>query len=337
MPDKHIKEYTEQLGQVTLSDASRDRLGTELAEYADFHATEGSAVPGPDRGAGKRSWQVGFFTVPRAFVPLCALVILVLSGGGTALVAQNSVPGDMLYPVKINISESLRGSLTFGTDDEAELQADILAERVTEAEALEADGRLSGAVENEVKSTVATQYQIASQANAEAELDTADSISDSLGRLATLLNTDTTVAVDSSGASYPAATTMEADDAVEESGMDVDMALTSEFAPESPETSQLLASAYERLKALRNLLIEYESDIPPDVHFELSAVLDEASLLLDQAGHSPAETVASEMLIEATAVLGEVEAELSLMGKLTIDPDTGMITDIDFSQPVTLE
>lgn len=74
---------------------------------------------------------------------ILAIIIAFMIGGGTTFMAQNALPGDFLYPVKIEVNETIKSLIVFDADTEAKLQADFLAERVEEMEILQARGILT--------------------------------------------------------------------------------------------------------------------------------------------------------------------------------------------------
>ena len=84
----------------------------------------------------------------RIIVPLFALVFL--TGGITVFAAEFSLPGDLLYPVKIKAAEPLMSVLAFSDEAKAELSVKFTERRLEEAEELAASGKLN----------TATQYQV---------------------------------------------------------------------------------------------------------------------------------------------------------------------------------
>ena len=76
-----------------------------------------------------------------------ALVIAAAVGGGTALAAENALPGDPLWSVKVGVDERLAGMLA--TDDQAQAQWDLAAiqTRLGEAQQLSSKGALTAQTE----------------------------------------------------------------------------------------------------------------------------------------------------------------------------------------------
>ncbi|MEK7612240.1 MAG: DUF5667 domain-containing protein [Patescibacteria group bacterium] len=86
------------------------------------------------------------FTLYTRTMPII-LAITLLLGGGVSLGAQNSLPGDALYPVKVNINERIRGALTLTSDEaRANYQVALVARRLVEAEQVAQDGDINDTV-----------------------------------------------------------------------------------------------------------------------------------------------------------------------------------------------
>lgn len=70
------------------------------------------------------------------------LILALLFGGSASLAAENTVPGDTLYPIKVNVNEEVRGWLTFSQEAKADWQASRAERRLEEAEQLAVQGKL---------------------------------------------------------------------------------------------------------------------------------------------------------------------------------------------------
>ncbi len=85
-------------------------------------------------------------------MPIFAAIALVaLLGGGTSFAAQGALPGDVLYPVKVNVNEEVRAALTFSSEGKTELNAERAAVRLDEAEKLAAQNRLTAQAKAQVE------------------------------------------------------------------------------------------------------------------------------------------------------------------------------------------
>ncbi|MES2470833.1 MAG: DUF5667 domain-containing protein [Patescibacteria group bacterium] len=74
-----------------------------------------------------------------------ALVVLVFVAGsvGTSYAAEKAVPGDILYPIKVNINEPLRSAVAVKKEAKAEWEAKKAERRLTEARILASEGKLN--------------------------------------------------------------------------------------------------------------------------------------------------------------------------------------------------
>jgi len=76
-------------------------------------------------------WHLPVFVPRRALVTACVVLALLLGGTGTAMAAGGTVPGDVLYPVKM-ATEEVRLAFTFSDLAKAELHVDLAEQRVGE-------------------------------------------------------------------------------------------------------------------------------------------------------------------------------------------------------------
>ena len=77
---------------------------------------------------------------------MAGFLVFVLAGAGTvSAAAGGALPGDLLYPVKINVNESVKIALASTPASRAQVHAELADARVEEAQALAAQGRLDTA------------------------------------------------------------------------------------------------------------------------------------------------------------------------------------------------
>lgn len=77
-------------------------------------------------------------------MPFIALAVAVAAalGGGAAMAAERSLPGDALWSFKIHVNESLQTSLAGSAEARATRHIEAIETRMEEAEQLVAEGRL---------------------------------------------------------------------------------------------------------------------------------------------------------------------------------------------------
>jgi len=88
-----------------------------------------------------------------------AIVIAIILAGGVSVTANNALPGDMLYGVKVNVNENVEKAFSFSSEAKARAAEKHAEERLEEAEKLSAEGKLSA----DVKADLVTKF------NAQAE------------------------------------------------------------------------------------------------------------------------------------------------------------------------
>ncbi len=84
-------------------------------------------------------------------VSASALALIIGSSLGVARAAENSLPGQTLYPVKINVNESVIGSFKRSDTARADWERERAGRRITEAETLAEEGKLGDKEKNEIE------------------------------------------------------------------------------------------------------------------------------------------------------------------------------------------
>lgn len=121
----------------TLSGTERERMRTMLSEYAAF-----KPVRTPVRRSPLRTLRMH-----PVFASAFVLLLLVTSTGGAAYAAEGALPGDILYPVKVEVTEPVVTALTRGDRAQVAWQFAIAKRRLSEAAALRREGRLASSTE----------------------------------------------------------------------------------------------------------------------------------------------------------------------------------------------
>ena len=167
--DTQLQTYKEKWQSVKLSDSSRARIEDSLRSYTEFHPVR--------EVEGSRSIkQVPYSTFLHRFklttMPIAIFLALFVTVG-TSFAAQGALPGDFLYPVKTDVNENVRGAFALSADAEANLQADLLEERLEEAQALHASGKLRGDTAVDVSKRLNSQVKVATEAAAKSDASVA--------------------------------------------------------------------------------------------------------------------------------------------------------------------
>lgn len=118
---------------------------------------------------------------------MLVIILLLLIGGGVSVTAENAVPGDMLYPVKVKVNEEVRAQLSVSAEAKADWEVKRAERRFEEVEKLATDGRLTAEITAEIEerfnahvaafdasaTEVSTEGNIAGAAEARSGLETA--------------------------------------------------------------------------------------------------------------------------------------------------------------------
>lgn len=351
MTDKHTTEYLEKLRNIRLSSSTKERMRDELGAFADFHSVrvvdEGRSI-----GVVQMNSVFALFTHSKTRIMKATLLIALLIGtGGTSFAAQGAVPGEFLYPVKISVNENIKSAFAVNADAQAKFQAKLLAERLEEAQKLAAKGKLEGKLEGEVRANVNAQLEktlaASTEASAVTEVAVRTEVSNTLAsfrnELAILqLNSDITTNI---LASYSTAVSPRNSSALaSQMNTDPSMAMSVEMdapstmsmkvaADADVSTASLIENAQVRIDGLTSIL-KNAVELSVDVKTEMEAQLKVAVKHIADANASlraNAEAQARTQTESALEVIGIIESELSALGEVKIDAETGSIIDFNLN------
>jgi hypothetical protein len=149
MINRLLKKIANQAGRTILSEASKRRIRSDLEMFIDERAVRVE----PD---SRHIFQKPLIMLRRfKFMPYIATIMLVaLFGGGTSVAAQSSLPGDFLYPVKIQINEEVRSFLAFSPESKVRVEIDRVQARLEEAETLMKKGKFDTEARQSVESNL---------------------------------------------------------------------------------------------------------------------------------------------------------------------------------------
>ncbi len=84
------------------------------------------------------------------YMPLAILIALIL-GGGVSVAAQDALPGEILYPIKVTVNENIRIATTFSAEAKAEFAVERAVRRLEEAEQLYGSGEVNADIQTEIE------------------------------------------------------------------------------------------------------------------------------------------------------------------------------------------
>lgn len=136
------------LRSITLSDAERAALRATLIAHMHESGTR-RAVPSP------WSWLLYTKHVQVAFL---SLLIVIGYGSSMTLAAEGALPGDILYPIKTRVNESVARLVTATSPAaEATFETKLLEKRLEEAETLDTREKLDPELKRAVREVIREQ------------------------------------------------------------------------------------------------------------------------------------------------------------------------------------
>lgn len=88
------------------------------------------------------TWFSGQFVFVRRHVALVLILTVILGGSGVTFASEGALPGSVLYPLKVGVSEPIRGLIKTLPEEKIEWQAEKAVRRIEEAEILMAEDKL---------------------------------------------------------------------------------------------------------------------------------------------------------------------------------------------------
>lgn len=165
---KTMKRFSEQLKKkasgLRLSAGERRDLRERLVSYMEYHPLPKSAAASNLNTEDKATLKTEEFTFVRfdfatwaRFGSAFAVLFVIL----LPVVAENAVPGDALYKIKVGFNEEVRSTLSFSPYQKVEWETERLERRVAEARLLASEGKLTPEVEAVVAEAVREHSQAA--------------------------------------------------------------------------------------------------------------------------------------------------------------------------------
>jgi len=140
---KHFHESMQEAAEsVRLTDAERARMRAGFLAHMQEN-------PLPAAAAARPAFLTSFSLSLRSGIAL-VLGVLVVGAGGTAYAAEDALPGDALYAVKLEVNEPLAGALAITPAAKGAWHADVAETRLAEAQTLVAQGRLTASTSDEL-------------------------------------------------------------------------------------------------------------------------------------------------------------------------------------------
>ncbi len=137
--NKEIKNFIKRAKLERLSENEKNTLRAKILEFIAYNPIRGK-MP-----ALREKNYISIFEV-RSFVKAAAflLIIAVVAGGsGVSYAAQNSLPGETLYSIKVNVNEAIEEGFARSPEAKVAVQSKKVERRLEEAQTLAKTNKLS--------------------------------------------------------------------------------------------------------------------------------------------------------------------------------------------------
>jgi hypothetical protein len=176
-----MKRFSEQFhnkaSTVKLQAVEREALRARVVSYMEYHPLPKQAVESYATSSRVKLLQTDAFQaiqIPASLLfrasALFTMALLIV----VPVLAEQSVPGDSLYAVKVQFNEEVRSSLTFTPYQKIEWETERINRRVAEAKLLANEGRLTEEVEVEIAAAVKEHTEEVQKEIAELRTEDAD-------------------------------------------------------------------------------------------------------------------------------------------------------------------
>ncbi|MDC1205309.1 DUF5667 domain-containing protein [Candidatus Pacebacteria bacterium] len=146
--NRETKKFIKDLNALHMDTDAKQSLRTRLSEYADHTPVRETTAASP-----RRSFI--FFLQP-AFGAFLIVFILSSAGIVTTQAARGSLPGDVLYPVKVHVYEKAQQVLAFTPERSAEVALAIAKERKRELSIMTLETQLDEGAEKRSREAYVT-------------------------------------------------------------------------------------------------------------------------------------------------------------------------------------
>lgn len=322
-----MKRFSEKLKKqadsIRLTTVEKADLHARVVSFMEYHPLPAQLVKSKAAAtqAGVRREAFSLISIPSQYFKIAAGAFVFLFVVGIPALAERAIPGDILYPIKVQVTEEIRGSLKSGGYEKVAWETQRLERRVSEARQLAGAGRLTPEIEAEVLEAVRVHQGAAE--NEIATLRTTDAEGATLAQLtlATALNIQSSVLAANDSASTTQGKSTVALAKVLAAGSkemtDKGGAATVSIERLQAQLEIETTRSYELLKNIAAVATEQEQK---DIKRRLSDLDTKMKTALNHAGNNP-----EDAKIELRAAWGDVQKLISFM------------TDIDVRASIAIE
>ncbi len=259
-----MKRFSEQLHKksllIRMKAVEKDELRARVAAFMEYHPLAATSQTVVRKAPVLPPFRV--IRIPALYIRAGIGAFMMLLIVGVPALAEKSVPGDILYPIKVQVTEEIRSSLNRDPYQKVAWETTRLERRITEARQLAKAGKLTPEVQASVLEAVQAQKEVT--VNQIDSLRTTDAEGASLAQLtyATMLDVQSSVLkADDSASTTAGKSTVALADAIDASLVEVqskdDSAAVSVERLQA-QLEQETTRAYELLQNIGQIATEQE-------------------------------------------------------------------------------
>lgn len=130
MKNKDLKKQLRNLQKTSINESSLVVIEKNLKEFINFYPSKSTKTP-----KNQNPREIGLKFSMQKVVTAFVIVALVLSGGRVVLASRDSLPGDILYPIK-TLSEDIEKVFMFNDAKKADFEIKLAEKRIIEINAI---------------------------------------------------------------------------------------------------------------------------------------------------------------------------------------------------------
>lgn len=172
--DRDIAARVKAATRITLDNASREKMRGFLSEYARMRPIRSDHTM-PNTSNNRLFTSLTAHIHP---MPVIAAILVIAVSSGTVAASETALPGDLLYPIKVHVTEEARAALAVTPKARADWAVERAERRLEEAATLDLAGELDDAARAEIDSNLDEHVRVAGedrqQLEDENDVDAAD-------------------------------------------------------------------------------------------------------------------------------------------------------------------
>lgn len=320
--DTELKKYTE---KVRMTMHERHELRERILSYMEYHPLpkKHESLVGADRFESQPFIVVHLSALYKPlYARIGAGVLAVLFVVGIPFLAEQSVPGDVLYLVKTGINENVQSKFAGSPYEKVAFERNIIERRIAEARLLASEGKLTTDVQQQIAATVKDHATAAQNSLAQLRSSNPDAAAIAAITLDSSLQVQSAVLAPTSGSTTNAtSSTNDILQAVNSARDEISSNLgntTASYEGLSAQIEQETTRAYELFDTVKQTAT---ADEVADIERRLSDINAQVKVARDAYGNGDAQ--ANQDLVDSLGLIQKLVSFMTDIGvRQTVSIDT---------------